>query len=195
MITATENTAKTFTIDKVKGEFTAKRLERPTTAQHGYAWIASAVWSKLTINGVDYPEGQAFIMYRHDSGYSADLALYGGIWGRNEFTDAAEKTVANGILEALEELELLELPDIDAINAGALDSARYAGQHAGNELEGSSRKSRDYTQILSAITGHRTNVPNAIPAAPGALTADDIRRAYLEAAREAITKELDALKS
>ena len=195
METATDTTTTTFTINKVKGEFTAKRLDRPATAPHGYAWIASAVWSKLTINGVDYPEGQAFIMYRHDTGYSADLSLYGGIWGRNEFTDAAKKTVSNGILEALEDLELLELPDIDTINAGALDSARYAGQSAGLELEGSSRKSREYTQILSAITGHRTNVPNAIPAAPGALTADDIRRAYLEAARDAITKELDALKN
>ena len=191
----TATAAKTFTIDKVKGEFTAKRRERPATAPHGYAWIASAEWSKLTVNGIEYPKGDAYILYRHDSGYSADLSLNGGIWGRNEFTDAAKKTVSNGILEALEDLELLELPDIDTINAGALDSARYAGQSAGLELEGSSRKSREYTQILSAITGHRTNVPNAIPAAPGALTADDIRRAYLEAARDAITKELDALKN
>ena len=126
----TTETIETFTIDKIKGTFTARHWGPQPSTTFGLT-IGVVEWEALEINGKKYNGGRAFVDYDHyvykkTGKLSVDLR---DSW--LGFTDSARERLTTGLSHYVENSGHFTIPTMEDINAEILEAAYHAGRQVG----------------------------------------------------------------
>ena len=192
MITATAT--KTFTIDKVQGEFTAEQRDpRPGAASS--LIIGYVTHGEIKVNNVTYEPGAFTVLYdrvwyEKESRFRLDTERY----AKRDFTDAARERIEAGVLSEVH--DFFEVPTVEQVNGEALEAAYRDGTRYGktyssmSNSDGFNQTVRNWNRAYDAIFGKRWNYSNTMPEWPGVVSELELKAEFLAAAKAEIEFQL-----